>query len=476
MAVDNEQIAKDVLAAVGGTANITSATHCMTRLRLNLKDQSIPNDDEVKKIKGVLGAQWSGGQYQVIIGQNVPKVYDAVVKMGAAGEGSIDENLDPDMPKEKLTLKKVGTNILNYLSGSMVPLIPVLMCAGLFRTIQTILGSSFLNVLDDTNDFMVLLNMLYNAGFYFMPIYLGYNAAKQIGVTPILGAFMGGILIEPSFMQMATDSTSFSVYGIPCTPMSYSSTVAPILLTVALMYPLEKTVRRFMPDVLSTVFTPFLTMVITVPFSLCLLAPLGSWLGTGLADIFNMLGSTGGIIGALACGILTAIYLPIVVTGMHATLYNLAYASFATIGYDSFILVAFTVGLWAVYGVELGAWLRLRNRDERSRAFGFLISNVVGGVGEPFIYGMMFRYRKLWPCYCAAGFIAGVVASILRVTVYAPGSSNFLNIITFIGDGPGTLPAAIVAAIVGLVAGAVITWFFGFSKDELDNGPVTERA
>lgn len=258
--------------------------------------------------------------------------------------------------------------------------------------------------------------------------------------------------------------------------MSYSSTVAPILLTVAVMYPIEKTIKKFMPDVLTTVFTPFITMVITVPVSLCLLAPLGSWLGNGLADLFNTLGSTGSIVSVLACGLLTAIYLPIVVTGMHATLYNLAYASFATIGYDSFILVAFTIGLWAVYGVELGAWLRLRNREEKSQAFGFLVSNVIGGVGEPFIYGMMFRYRRLWPCYCAAGFIAGAVASILHVAVYAPGSSNLLNIITFIGNGPGTLPAAIVSAIVGVVAGAIITWFFGFTKDELENGPVAERV
>ena len=126
MAVDNKQIAQDVLAAVGGAANVTSATHCMTRLRLNLKDQSVPNDDEVKKIKGVLGAQWSGGQYQVIIGQNVPKVYAEAVKLGAPGEGAIAENLDPDMPKEKLTPKSVGNAILNYLSKSMVALIPIM--------------------------------------------------------------------------------------------------------------------------------------------------------------------------------------------------------------------------------------------------------------------------------------------------------------------------------------------------------------
>lgn len=126
MAVDNKKIAEDVLAAVGGASNVTNATHCMTRLRLNLKDQSIPNDDEVKKIKGVLGAQWSGGQYQVIIGQNVPKVYDAAIALGVKGEGSIDENLDGGT-KEPLTLKTAGKKTLNYLSKTMVMTIPIIM-------------------------------------------------------------------------------------------------------------------------------------------------------------------------------------------------------------------------------------------------------------------------------------------------------------------------------------------------------------
>lgn len=145
MAVDNKKIAEDVLAAVGGASNVTNATHCMTRLRLNLKDQSIPNDDEVKKIKGVLGAQWSGGQYQVIIGQNVPKVYDAAIALGVKGEGSIDENLDGGT-KEPLTLKTAGNKILNYLSKTMVMTIPIIMGAAMFRTIAVVCGDGMLGI------------------------------------------------------------------------------------------------------------------------------------------------------------------------------------------------------------------------------------------------------------------------------------------------------------------------------------------
>lgn len=145
MTVDNKKIAEDVLAAVGGASNVTNATHCMTRLRLNLKDQSIPNDNEVKKIKGVLGAQWSGGQYQVIIGQNVPKVYDAAIALGVKGEGSIDENLD-DGTKEPLTVKTAGKKALNYLSKTMCMTIPIIMGAAMFRTLAVLCGDGMLGI------------------------------------------------------------------------------------------------------------------------------------------------------------------------------------------------------------------------------------------------------------------------------------------------------------------------------------------
>ena len=164
MAVDNKKIAEDVLAAVGGASNVTNATHCMTRLRLNLKDQSIPNDDEVKKIKGVLGAQWSGGQYQVIIGQNVPKVYDAALKLGVKGEGAIAENLDASA-KEPLTLKTAGKKTLNYLSKTMVMTIPIIMGAAMFRTIAVLCGDGMLGIWSaDSDIYNFFYNWIYNAG------------------------------------------------------------------------------------------------------------------------------------------------------------------------------------------------------------------------------------------------------------------------------------------------------------------------
>lgn len=193
---NNKQIAADVLEAVGGKSNVSFVTHCMTRLRFTLKDRTVPDAAAVKKLNGVLGAQESGGQFQVIIGQNVPKVYDELCALGGfSKQAAIDENLDGT--QAELSLTSIGKGIMNYLAGSMTPMIPVLLAAGLFKTVGAVLGPSMLGIMAADSDLVRCMDMIYSAAFYFMPIYLGFNAAKQIGLTPILGAFLGGMLIEP---------------------------------------------------------------------------------------------------------------------------------------------------------------------------------------------------------------------------------------------------------------------------------------
>lgn len=472
---DNKKIAADVLEAVGGKENVTFVAHCMTRLRFNLKDIDAPDIKEIKKINGVLGAQISGTQFQVIVGQNVPKVYNELCKLGGfAKQEAIGENLD--RPKQKLTPKVIFNGILNYLSSSMVPIIPVIMCAGLFKTIAVAFGPSMLNIISETSDLYVLMNMLYDAAFYFMPIYLGYNAAKNIGVTPVLGAFMGGILIDPTMVKLAADGTPFSVYGIPCITVNYAQSVIPILLSVWAMSYIERFFKKVVPDTLTTVFAPFLTMAISVPVSLCTLAPLGSLLGNGLAAIFQFAANEGGIVAILVAGVLAAIWLPMVISGMHVAICMIAITNFMATGVDSFVLPVTTVVLWCEYGSEVAAWVKLRNKEEKSLCLGYTVANMIGGVGEPFIYGIQFRYRRVFAATIVSGFVAGVLCMALGVNVYLAGAaSNVLNLLAFVGGGIQNFINACIASGVGFVVAFLLTFFFGFTEDELENGPVSER-
>lgn len=473
---NNKQIAADVLEAVGGKSNVSFVTHCMTRLRFTLKDRTVPDAAAVKKLNGVLGAQESGGQFQVIIGQNVPKVYDELCALGGfSKQAAIDENLDGT--QAELSLASIGKGIMNYLAGSMTPMIPVLLAAGLFKTIGVVLGPTMLGVMAADSDLVRFMDMIYNAAFYFMPIYLGFNASRQIGLTPILGAFLGGMLIEPTFVSLAAECTPLSVYGfLPCVPGAYAQTVLPILLTIPVAYAIERIMRKHLPDALQTVFSPFLTLGITLPVSLCLLAPMGSWLGNGLADVFEFLVTSGGIISIIGGGLLAAAWVPMVITGMHMALIGIAQVAFLQAGFDPLIFVAINISLWPVFATQIATFLRLKLRDEKSACAGYLVAQLIGGVGEPFIYGMDFRYPKLFLCSMAGSFVSGAIALALGVTAYVAGlPSNLLSMLTFVGGGTENLLFACIAAAVGFAVSFAATWFFGFSKDEIENGPVSER-
>lgn len=196
----NEQMAKSILKAVGGTENIKAATHCMTRLRLSLKDDKIPVDDEIKNIDGVIGVNRTETQFQIIIGPSVAKVYEAVCKQGELS--SISETSEAEKEeknKKKISWKTVGKRILNYMAGCMIPMIPVLLVAGLTNAINSICGPDMLGLYTQDSNTYVLLHFIYQAGLYFMPILIGYSGAKNLGAEPMLGAYMGAILIAPEF-------------------------------------------------------------------------------------------------------------------------------------------------------------------------------------------------------------------------------------------------------------------------------------
>lgn len=247
---DNKVLAQAVLQAVGGNKNVKDVSHCMTRLRFRLNDESAANsDEEIKKIAGVLGVVRTGGQVQVIIGPQVAKVYDELCALGGfAAQAAIEENLDAPKVKEKLTPMGVINKIVGAMAGCLTPLIPVLLCCGMFKMLASVFGPQLLNVLSAESTLYTLFTFVGDAGFYFMPIIIGYTAARQFGMTPVMGMLMGAILVHPTLVGLA--GQSFDVYGIPTSVQSYASTMFPIFLTVWLGAYVEKFFRKHIPDAL----------------------------------------------------------------------------------------------------------------------------------------------------------------------------------------------------------------------------------
>ena len=455
MAVDNKQIATDVLELVGGAENVAVATNCMTRLRLTLKDNSKADVEKIKKVKGVLGCQFAGSQLQVIIGQNVPKVLAEFVAMSGVKQGAaVDENLDA--PKEKFELKNLPNIILDYLSGSMTQLIPLLMAGGLFRTIAAVLGPTMLGVLSDTDPtYTFLYTTLYEATFTFIPIYLGYAAAKKLGASPVLGMLLGGALMAPSVVSVATQEGGgiISVYGIQIAAANYQQSVLPIILSVPVLYFVEKFFKKVMPDVLSTVFTPFCTMIVTIPIAFIVLAPIGNEIGSLIANALFGLADLGGIGILIVMAILGAFWQLFVVCGMHMPVILLAQVQIIAAGYDPFVF---------------GAFLKMRNPDEKGLALGYVISAIAGGVTEPALFGILMRFRRTMLGMFIGGAIGAVFSGLMGVTYYlAGGASNFLVFTNYLQGGQMNTVWAIVGMAISFVIAAAVVFATGFSKEEL---------
>jgi len=286
----------------------------------------------------------------------------------------------------------------------------------------------------------------------------------------MLGAFLGGILIDPTLTNLAAagERTYFSVLGMPALIKDYSQSVVPILLGVALLYVLEKFFKKHLPDVLSTIFVPFLSILIAAPLTLVALAPLGAYIGEGLGSALFSLGQHGIVVQLIGMAIIGAFWQLIVITGMHVPIILLAINQLMTVGYDPFVFVSTNASMFAVWGVAVGAFLKFKNKDEKALAGGYIVSAVLGGVTEPTLFGIILRFKRTIACMAAGGCVGALICGIAGVYYYTTGTSNILCLLAYIGDkGTPNIVFAIVGYVIALVIAAVLTYLFGFSKEDL---------
>lgn len=467
MAKDYSQMAQEILTDIGGSGNVSSVTHCMTRLRFNLKDQSIPKDDLVKKIKGVLGVVRAGGQYQVVIGQTVNEVYDAVVSAGSLTTAKpVNENLDEDKPKEKLTWKAVGRTILNKLTGSLTPLIPVLMAGGMFKMLMAVLGPTMLNVISTKSDLYIALSFVGDAAFYFMPVFLGYTAAKQFNTSRVLGMLMGAVMLDPNLINVINKGKAFTVYGIPMKLTNYSSTVIPIILCVWIMSYINNFFEKKLPASLRTIFAPTLTMLIMLPLGLCVLGPLGGYIGDAIIGGILKVGNMGGLATILVVTLIGALWEFLVMTGMHAVFISTIMMLFTSGQSDAVVTPGFFAATFAVSGMALGLALRLKNKENKSTAWGFLVASFIGGVTEPSLYGLALKYKKPFLSIISGGAAGALYAAITQVKGYTLTASNFLMVMGYAGGGKANLINGIISDVIAIIVAAIVAYIVGVDEED----------
>ena len=446
-----EQIAKEVLENVGGKENVAHVTHCVTRLRFNLKDESKANVDKIKKIKGVMGNVNQGGQFQVIIGNNVSDVYKELMKLGKFKS----TNEDVKGPK-----KGIMTSAMDTIAGIFTPVIPAIAGCAMIKAFLS-LFVAFGWISTETQSYYIL-NFIGDAAFFFLPILLAYTAAIKFKASPYLAMVMGAVLLHPNFSALVSAGDPVAFFGLPVRLVKYGSSVIPIILIVWLMSYVEKVVTKIVPKALRVVFVPLLVIVVTAPIGLIAIGPLGDIIGGVLANIIMAIDSKATWALPLIMGGLSPL---LVMTGMHYSLYPAIFTQLATSGYQT-IFPGMLVANVCQGAAALCVSVKSKNSDLKQLAASTGATAVIG-ITEPAMYGVNLKLKKPFYAVLAGGAIGGLYAGITGVKVFTPGGAALVGVPAYIGPEISNIINILIASAIGFVVTFALTWILGF-EDEVE--------
>lgn len=444
--MDYQKLAQEILEKVGGKSNVNSLTHCATRLRFVLNDNGKANAEDIKAIKGVVGVANSGGQFQVIIGSDVAKVYQPIKDIVGAGENTQEST--PQRPLDK---------VLAIISGIFTPILPVITAAGMIKAVLSLLVVFKVVTTEDQN--YQILNFIGDAGFYFLPVFLGATAAKQFKTNQYLGMLMGAILLHPTFTTMVAafkeGGDAISLFSIPFTATTYSSTVIPIILSVWFMSYVEKFADKISPKAIKFFSVPLIVALVTSVVTFSLLGPAGAIIGQWLGDFFKWLESFGGWVVPTIVGIFSPF---LVMTGTHYGLVSIGINNRMTLGYDTVVQPGMLASNVSQGGAALAIAFKTKDPDKRALASSAGITSVFG-ISEPALYGVTLQNRAALIGTMVSGGIVGFFLGIFNARNFSGGSPGLLTLSSYIGDN--TLKY-FYTALIGLILAVVISFVITF--------------
>lgn len=454
--MDYKKLGKDILVQIGGKENILSISHCVTRVRFVLKDEKKANDNAIKQMQGVLDVVKQGGQYQVVIGPSVKKVYDVLIKETGLSEETLD-----DSQANQENDKNLLTKALGLVSSIFIPILGILSGTGMIKAMLALI--SVFGLLSDTDGTYIILNALSDVLFYFFPVAIGWSAAKRFGIKEIYGIVLGAFLVYPSIVAAATGESTHTLFsgtifsmnyqltflGIPVALQNYASTVIPIIVIVWIASYVYKFFDTYIPDVLKMVFVPFFTLIVTGVTSLIIIGPISIVFQNILSNTVSwLINLNTGIAGFL----LGAFWSILVMFGLHWAVIPFFAINVAQYGYDIINPLIFS-GAPAILGATIGVAIRTRNKDTRAVSTAAAVSSFFG-VSEPALYGILIpRKWVLITCLSGAG-IGGAIAGLAGSKLYTFGAHGLLGLPTFIN------PQGIDSGFIGLCISGVVAFAF----------------
>ncbi|MFC9712386.1 beta-glucoside-specific PTS transporter subunit IIABC [Paenibacillus sp. NPDC056933] len=449
--MDHRQLATDVLRSVGGKENINKVTHCVTRLRFELKNSKIPNAEEIKKMDGVLTVIQQGGQYQVVIGNQVVPVFNELSSL--LGDMSNTESYN-DVQGEK---KSLFDRFTSMISGVFTPVMGALAASGIIKGLLACLSA--FGVLTATDGTYIVLNAIGDALFYFFPIFLGSSAAKYFGLNQYVGMIIGGSMVYPTLVSFVGSEQQLTFLSLPMNMMNYTSSVFPAIVAVWIASLLNRVIEKRIPQGFKYFLAPFIVLLITVPLTLFIIGPVISYLSNGLADITTAIYNFNPVLAGLVLG---GPWILIVMFGLHWAFIPIFINNMATIGYDS-VMGLLAANQFAMAGAALA--FGLRARDKQMKTLGISTGGTaLLGVSEPALYGVLLPQKKPLIMAIIGGSVGGVIGGAFLSKVYAFAPSGVFAIPGAVN--PQGIDAGfygyVVQMAVGLVVGFILTYLWGY--------------
>lgn len=470
--MDYKKLAERILEKLGGKENVESVVHCMTRLRFVLKDESQVDDEQVKKIKGVIGVMKKSGQYQIIIGNEVASVYKEICALGNF--------------KEKTSVKKIEkknqniiSEMLDIISSVMSPVIPAIIGAAMIKVLLTVLP--MIGILSNTSQTYELLSVIGDGAFFFMPVLIGMSAAKRFNANPYYAVSIALIILHPNFISLLKGANEagqtvkfFNL--IPVTYANYSYSVIPIILSVAVLPYIEQFVDKITPKITKNFLKPMLVMLFIAPIVMVVIGPLGAIFGDMLSTAVYFIQDK---LGFIAVGLVAAVFPFVVMTGMHHAFTPIKLGVLATTGFEGFICIAEFCANMAQGAAALAVSIKSKNSDIKQSAGSSAFSALVAGITEPALYGTNLRFKKPMIGACLGGLMGGLVGGFFQMKCYGVATPAIVTIPQYLEEGnPQSFLYILITLGVTVVSTFIITYVIGFEDpvEEDDEEMLEEKV
>lgn len=451
MAKNYTNMAEQIIKNVGGVDNVLQLTHCVTRLRFQLKDYNIANRDIIKDIDGVLSIVEGNNQFQIVVGDEVEYIYDAINKKYRINDFSSNQH-------SKNSSKNIVINILNKLTVIFNPIVTALAGAGMLKALLVILSTY--NFLATTDSTYKILSAAGNSVFYFLPLFLAISCAKAFNCNIFISLGIAASLMEPNFTSLIKNNGDIvNFFMFPVVLMSYSGTLIPAIISIYVYSKLEIILKKIIPKSLELFLSSMIALMIMVPLTIMVIGPIGVFLGDAVGNIINVISNKSGLFaGALIGGSWTLL----VMLGIHWGVVPIMVNNISRLGFDV-IRPMIAAATFASSGAAFGVFLKSKNKKTKAFALSSLLPSLLGGITEPIIYGISIKYKKPFVAQIIAGTVAGAFLGATKTKAIVYVFPALTTLPAFFGD---TFKFYCIGISISFFLSAIITYILGFDEIE----------